>query len=222
MFTELLPLLAKRSFILTTGLLKDGRIRVTVNPKPTGKDDPTALSFPYQLDGTPEDLDVDLPKGLAGYVANFVTLEAGLAEVKSNMDAALAEAKKEADKKVAEAKAKNKPTGKAAPTKAVLPEPPKADALPGLFDAPTATPTSVEVPAAPATDDDGDDDDDTSDESDVDDVDSDSDTASNVLPTGTPTSGATVSAHTTNNLFSIEEEILEEAFHGTQDNLVAA
>ncbi len=220
MFTELLPLLSKHSLILTVGIVKDGAIRVTVTPRPSGKDAPKELSQPFVVEGTAAELDAELPKAISEYAAQLLTLEAGLAEVKANMDAALAEAKKEAEKKVAEAKAKNKSTAKPTPAKPAAPEIPKIDATPSLFDAPA--PAVVEPVTTDVVDvvDDGDDDGDEDDEE-VEDEDAVIPATSNVSPI-TTASAVVDASRTTNDLFSIEQEILQEVFHGTQDNRIAA
>ena len=216
MFTELLPLLAKHSLILTVGIVKDGAIRVTVTPRPSGKDTPKELSQPFVVEGTAAELDAELPKAIAEYASQLLTLEAGLAEVKANMDAALAEAKKEADKKVAEAKSKNKPAAKPTVTKPAVPEPAKIDATPSLFDAPEPAVVEPVIPAVA----DSDDEDSDSDE-DGEEEDEEMQSASNVSPI-TTASAVVDASRTTNDLFSIEQEILQEVFHGTQDNRIAA
>ena len=105
MFQELTPILSKRSLVLTlTSLAESGMIRVTVTPRSLGKDDPKALSTPFVVEGTAEELDKDLPAALIEYVGEHMTLDRALASVKATMDAELQVAKDEAAKKVAEAK----------------------------------------------------------------------------------------------------------------------
>jgi PRTRC genetic system protein E len=232
MFKELLPILAKRSFILTLNQIQNDaeRMRVTVVPKPIkGKDEPKALFVPFELEGTVEELEADLPKGLVSYTSSFMTLERSLEQMKTSTEAALAEAKAEADKKVADAKAKNKTVSKPAVKPATAkPEPVKAPEPPSLFDAAATqdgapeTPATAEV-AAPATSDDSDDDppkgpngsDDDSDESDDDSDDQAAQAnvaaiAPAVIPVSQPS------------MFDQEQEILEEAFNGAEDRLIAA
>jgi len=149
MFKELAPLLAKRSLILTVSSVGDERIRVTVTPRPTGKDDVKELSQPFAVEGTAEELDTELPNAIVGYTAQHMTLENSLAHVKASMEATLKEVKDEAAKKVADAKKTAKvgakmPAGPAKAAEVKAPEPPS------LFDvaAPAAETTSAPVLAS--------------------------------------------------------------------------
>jgi PRTRC genetic system protein E len=143
MFKELAPLLAKRSLILTVSSVEDERIRVTITPRPTGKDDVKELSQPFAVEGTAQELDTELPNAIVGYTAQHITLENSLAQVKASMEATLKEMKDEAAKKVADAKKTAKvgakmPAGPAKAAEMKAPEPPS------LFD--VAAPTA-ETPA---------------------------------------------------------------------------
>ena len=144
MFKELAPLLSKRSLILTITSVADERIRVTITPRPTGKDDVKELSQPFAVEGTAEELDTELPATIVSYTAEHMTLENSLAQVKAGMEATLKEVKDEAAKKVADAKKTAKVGTKtlAVPAKAAevkAPEPPS------LFD--VAAPTAETAPA---------------------------------------------------------------------------
>jgi len=144
MFKELAPLLAKRSLILTVSSVGDERIRVTITPRPAGKDDVKELSQPFAVEGTAEELDTELPNSIVGYTAQHMTLENSLAQVKASMEATLKEVKDEAAKKVADAKKTAKVGTKtlAVPAKAAevkAPEPPS------LFD--VAAPAAETAPA---------------------------------------------------------------------------
>ena len=144
MFKELAPLLSKRSLILTITSVADERIRVTITPRPTCKDDVKELSQPFAVEGTAEELDTELPAAIVSYTAEHMTLENSLAQVKAGMEATLKEVKDEAAKKVADAKKTAKVGTKtpAAPAKAAevkAPEPPS------LFD--VAAPTAETAPA---------------------------------------------------------------------------
>jgi PRTRC genetic system protein E len=151
MFKELAPLLSKRSLILTITSVADERIRVTITPRPTGKDDVKELSQPFAVEGTAEELDTELPSAIVSYTAAHMTLENSLAQIKAGMDATLKEVKDEAAKKVAEAKKTNKVGTKtpAVPAKAAEA---KAPEPPSLFDvaAPAAEPPTP-APVATAT-----------------------------------------------------------------------
>jgi len=144
MFKELSPLLAKRSLILTVTSVEDERIRVTITPRPTGKDDVKELSQPFAVEGTAEELDIELPNAIVGYTAQHMTLENSLAQVKASMEATLKEVKDEAAKKVADAKKTAKvgtktPAGPAKAAEVKAPEPPS------LFD--VAAPAAETTPA---------------------------------------------------------------------------
>jgi PRTRC genetic system protein E len=148
MFKELAPLLSKRSLILTITSVGEERIRVTITPRPTGKDDVKELAQPFAVEGTAEELDTELPNAIVNYTAQHMTLEKSLADVKAGMEATLKEVKDEAAKKVAEAKKTNKVGAKVvAPAKV---EPAKAPEPPSLFDAPATVAAVTSAPSTPA------------------------------------------------------------------------
>ncbi len=144
MFKELAPLLAKRSLILTVSSVEDERIRVTITPRPTGKDDVKELSQPFAVEGTAEELDTELPNAIVGYAAQHMTLENSLAQVKASMDATLKEVKDEAAKKVADAK-KTAKVGTKTPAVPAKAAEVKAPEPPSLFD--VAAPAAETTPA---------------------------------------------------------------------------
>ncbi len=149
MFKELVPLLSKRSLILTITSVADERIRVTITPRPTGKDDVKELSQPFAVEGTAEELDTELPSAIVSYTAAHMTLENSLAQIKAGMDATLKEVKDEAAKKVADAK-KTAKVGTKTPAVPAKAAEVKAPEPPSLFDvaAPAAEPPT---PAPVAT-----------------------------------------------------------------------
>src|ERR1035441_10439723 len=150
MFKELAPLLAKRSLILTVSSVEDERIRVTITPRPTGKDDVKQLSQPFAVEGTAEELDTELPAAIVNFTAAHMTLENSLAQVKTDMEATLKEVKDEAAKKVAEAK-KTAKVGGAGYKPPVKVEPVvKAPEPPSLFDAPATVAAVTPAPSTPA------------------------------------------------------------------------
>jgi PRTRC genetic system protein E len=155
MFKELAPLLSKRSLILTITSVGEERIRVTITPRPTGKDDVKELAQPFAVEGTAEDLDTELPNAIVNYTAQHMTLEKSLADVKASMEATLKEVKDEAAKKVAEAKKTNKVGNKTATPAPAKVEAKKDPEPPSLFDVaapatgtPAATPGAVPPPIA--------------------------------------------------------------------------
>jgi len=143
MFKELAPLLAKRSLILTISSVADELIRVTITPRPTGKDDVKELSQPFVVEGTAEELDTELPAAIVSYTAGHMTLENSLAQVKAGMETTLKEVKDEAAKKVAEAK-KTAKVGTKTPTVPAKAAEVKAPEPPSLFD---MAATAAETPA---------------------------------------------------------------------------
>ena len=212
MFRELLPLLTKRSLVLTLASVGDDRIRITITPRPTGKEEAKELAQPFAVEGTAEELDAELPHSIVSYTAEHLSLARSLEQVKANMEAALKEAKDEATKKVAEAKKGSKqPSPKPAAAEAKVEV--KLPATPSLFDVPTASSSS----SAPA-------------------VDLAACTASRDRPEGSrvdaipvepavPASEPLATGAEQSSMFHLrnqEEEILQEAFHGTQDSLIAA
>jgi len=144
MFKELTPLLSKRSLILTITSVADERIRVTITPRPTGKDDVKELSQPFAVEGTAEELDTELPATIVSYTAEHMTLENSLAQVKAGMEATLKEVKDEAAKKVADAK-KTAKVGTKTPAVPAKAAEVKAPEPPSLFD--VAAPTAETAPA---------------------------------------------------------------------------
>ena len=144
MFKELAPLLSKRSLILTITSVADERIRVTITPRPTGKDEVKELSQPFAVEGTAEELDTELPATIVSYTAEHMTLENSLAQVKAGMEATLKEVKDEAAKKVADAK-KTAKVGTKTPAVPAKAAEVKAPEPPSLFD--VAAPTAETAPA---------------------------------------------------------------------------
>ena len=159
MFKELAPLLAKRTLILTASAVGEERIRVTITPRPTGKDDAKELAQPFTVEGTVEELDTELPDAIINFAAAHMTLEKSLADVKAGMEASLKEVKDEAAKKVAEAKKTNKVGNKTTTTTKPAPEVKKAPEPPSLFDVgapgtetPAAAPAAAPTPIATESD----------------------------------------------------------------------
>lgn len=99
MFSELLPLLRKRSLLLTLSALDFDRIRVTVMPKKTGDDENDAVSTPLVVTGTAEELDRDMANMLVSYTGAHLSLQSTLTSAKAEMEAAAKTAREEARKK---------------------------------------------------------------------------------------------------------------------------
>lgn len=221
MFKEFSPLLAKRSLVLTVASVGDERIRVTITPRPTGKDEPKELIQPFAVEGTAEELDNELPTAIVGYTGEHLTLERSLEQVKANMDAALKEVKDEAAKKIADAKKSNKSSSTTKP-EAVKPEV-KKPAVPSLFD--TSNEAQSVAPAAAAEKSAADlseeDDSEESEEPEAAD-DGSKEQRDQVVAAASAGSTATKAQSGMFDTRSEEDEILKEAFYGTDDSFDAA
>ena len=102
MFTELMPLLAERTVLITVARESDTIIRAVVVPKRTSEGENAALSTPLSFVGTPEELDRDFAKELAAYVETHRQLGSTLAQAKAEMEAAAKAAQEEAKRKAEE------------------------------------------------------------------------------------------------------------------------
>jgi PRTRC genetic system protein E len=218
MFKELSPLLTKRSLVLTLTSIGDERIRVTITPRPTSKDEAKELAQPFAVEGTAEELDTELPQSIVSYTAEHLTLECSLKQVKANMEAALKEAKDEAAKKVADAKKGSKqPSTKPSPAEAKSEV--KEPAAPGLFDTPSdalSSPSAVAA-ASPAAEESEEDESENSEEGDeAGDQPEEPVVATTARFVKTTAQAGMFDTH------NEEEEILQEAFYGTQDSHIAA
>jgi PRTRC genetic system protein E len=67
-FVELMPILAGRTVLITVAKVDDKTLRVNVIPTQAKADENPALSTPLTYTGSPEELDAELGKHLAGYV----------------------------------------------------------------------------------------------------------------------------------------------------------
>ena len=129
MFTELMPLLAERTVLITVARESDSTIRLNVCPKRTTESDNVALTTPLSFVGTPEELDRDFVKELAAYVDTHRQLSSTLAQAKAEMEAAAKAAQEEARRKADEKrKAKSStsapaPSGTTPPASSANPDP---------------------------------------------------------------------------------------------------
>ena len=103
MFVDLMPLLAGRTLLITVAKMDDKTLRVNVIPQGNADDNP-ALSTPLTCTGSPEELDAELGKHLAGYVQFHEQTANTLAEAKATMEAAAKAAQEEAKRKGEERK----------------------------------------------------------------------------------------------------------------------
>jgi len=120
-FVELMPLLAGRTVLITVAKVDDKTLRVNVIPRAKADENP-ALSTPLTYTGSPEELDAELGKHLAGYTQIHQQTGSTLAEAKATLEAAAKSAQEEAKRKAEERKkATQKPPDKV--TAAMLAEP---------------------------------------------------------------------------------------------------
>ena len=149
MFKELAPYLRQRAVLLTVTRLEDDQISVNIIPKKLGEGENTALTTPFKLTGTAEELDRDLPSSIVDFVAAHLQLKSTLERAKAEMDAAGKAAQAEARAKKLPAKKDPpkaepaKPVAAVKPVEVAKPEPPKTFSL---FGAPAAeTPVAEDV-----------------------------------------------------------------------------
>ena len=136
MFVELMPLLAGRTVLITVAKVDDKTLRVNVIPHGKADDNP-ALSTPLTCTGTPEELDAELGKHLAGYVQIHQQTASTVAEARATMEAAAKAAQEEAQRKADERK------------KATVKSPTTATVEPASTSS-SASPTSSETAPSPA------------------------------------------------------------------------
>ena len=119
MFVELMPLLAGRTVLITVAKVDGKTLRVNVIPTQAKADENPALTTPLTYTGSPEELDAQLGKHLAGYVQTHQQTASTLIEAKATMEAAAKAAQEEAKRKADERrKATQKPSASATPSSA--------------------------------------------------------------------------------------------------------
>jgi PRTRC genetic system protein E len=129
-----MPLLAGRTVLITVAKVDDKTLRVNVIPHAKADENP-ALTTPLTYTGSPEELDAELGKHLAGYVQTHQQAASALAEAKATMEAAAKAAQEEAKRKAEERK-------KAA-------QKPPATATAGVAASASSTPAEPEPSSAP-------------------------------------------------------------------------
>ncbi len=136
MFIELMPLLAGRTVLITVAKVDDKTLRVNVIPAQAKADENPALTTPLTYTGSPEELDAELGKHLAGYVQTHQQTASTLAEAKATMEAAAKATQEEGKRKAEERKkATQKPHDKGTNTTAAEPvstAPSASSALPDV------------------------------------------------------------------------------------------
>jgi PRTRC genetic system protein E len=113
MFTELAPLLADRTLLLTLSAASGGIIRVNVIPKSRNETDPAekALVTPLSVTGTAAELDRDFPAQLTGYTQSILETDSTLNQIREAHKAAVKELEAE-NKKALDAKRKTNTSSK--------------------------------------------------------------------------------------------------------------
>jgi PRTRC genetic system protein E len=86
-FIELMPLLAGRTVLITVAKVDAQTLRVNVIPTQAKADENPALSTSLTYSGSPEELDAELGKHLAGYVQTRTQTASTLAEAKATLEA---------------------------------------------------------------------------------------------------------------------------------------
>jgi PRTRC genetic system protein E len=140
MFVELMPLLAGRTVLITVAKVDDKTLRINVIPTLAKADDNPALSTPLTYTGSPEELDAELGKHLAGYAQIHQQTTNTLAEAKATMEAAAKAAQEEAKRK----KAAQKPPDKGTTSTAAEPASASSSASPAPAEA-TLSSASMET-----------------------------------------------------------------------------
>ena len=141
MFVELMPLLKERTLLITVARVNE-KVKLNVVPAKVKESEDNALTTPLSFSGSPEELDSELGRHLAGYVESHLTLGSTLAEAKAEMEAAAKSARQKA--KTTQQASKPVP---AIAKKDESPKPPApaTDTTPTLFAAQPNTETVAQV-----------------------------------------------------------------------------
>jgi len=147
MFTELMPLLAARTVLITVARESDTTVRATVIPKRAGEGDNAALATPLSFVGTPGELDQNFGPTLAEYVETHQRLGSTLAQAKAEMEAAAKAAQEEARRKADEKRKAKSATSASTPAPSAQPatsagRDPASGTAPSLFRAAPTEPAS--------------------------------------------------------------------------------
>jgi len=147
-FIELMPVLAGRTVLITVAKVDDKNLRVNVIPAQAKADENLALTTPLTFTGSPEELDVELGKHLAGYVQAHQQTASTLAEAKATMEDAAKAAQEEAKRKAEERrKAAQKAPDKGLPPATAQP----ASAVPCPAESAASPPPMVTLGLFPAS-----------------------------------------------------------------------
>lgn len=106
MFSELMPMLADRTVMITVARLDASNIQVNFVPKKAKDGENDALTTPLSFTGTPAELDAGMGAEIASYVEAHASLRNTLSQAKASMESVAQAEKDAAEKKKAEAKKK--------------------------------------------------------------------------------------------------------------------
>lgn len=136
MFKALQPLIAERGIHILLSSAKDGKVGVYVEPVKLNDKEDHAFVTPFRCEGTPEELNAELPGVLAQWLTSRAAVTTSLRDALAAAEAHAKTAADEAKKKAADKIKKPSPTtttAKVAPAKAAGP------VTPSLLDAPPST-----------------------------------------------------------------------------------
>ena len=102
MFKALQPLLAERSIHILLPPAKDGKVGVYVEPVKLNDKEDNAFITPFRCEGTPEELDAELPGVLAQWLTSRAAVTTSLRDALAAADAQTKAAADEAKKKAAD------------------------------------------------------------------------------------------------------------------------
>ncbi len=234
MFAELIPLLQKRSLNITLCAQGESGVHLTIIPVGVKASDGKMEKVPeaYTSRGPATELDAKFAAEIATYTGAILGYYSSVEEIEAATAAALKEAKAESDKRIADAKGKGKSGASTKPVPAAKPEPPKPPAPPSLFDEMSTPTTASPVPSTPAPpamdkkeDDDTDPDDELSGGSEDEGgegSDDDSDDESSEAEATVGSNEPQASMVSTSSTIEEEEFLLKEAYHGRNNDLIAA
>lgn len=135
MFSELMPMAAQRTILITISRLDEQTLCVNFVPKVNGTEN-GALATPLCLKGTPAELDQHLVDQVRSYVAHHAAMASDLEEARREMDEAAKEARGDARKRNGKGVERGKPVEATAPE-----PPPRNDTTP----VPPAGPTPLSL-----------------------------------------------------------------------------
>lgn len=149
MFKALQPLLTERSIHILLSSGKDGRIGVYVEPVVLDDKEGPAFVTPFRCEGTPAELDAELPGVLAQWVGTRSAVTTSLREALAAAEAQAKAATEEAKKKASERTRKPALPGKGGTlVKAGAKPAPSQAVMPSLIDGPEDDENSADDSAA--------------------------------------------------------------------------